>query len=453
VSAQSAPEGLAAEQQPASSTRSSRSQQSAAAPRSGSTQLTSAEDIVNEVRAKRARHPQRATDKRATDTEVFVPALLDSELQVRARSKAARDAEKKEAARKAAADKKELDELVRIATAAGKQAERDEVRAAKEAEKRERQVAVEAEKEAARAAKEAAADAAAFESMMARLAPSDQSGATGPRAFLELISACASIAADKFPEDTKVLTPLQAIDEPTASLQALSRKWREAFARAWEAARNETSPKSKRIAFQTSLGLSTRDTYLAFCEVLTSAGCSADDCEGACPALWEVGQGVLETYIMLNEPVREDELDPSPIEPIGDEARGVVYYMAGWAAREELARTYRHASKQVPLVQALLHDPGEPLPDDEAVRYVESRELWGGLLRVRMAVLDWFIKVEMQLRRFLTMDGIQRLRGLVIDRAASAIVKDKAITADFLELVAPAIKTHWLPCELGWQGA
>ncbi len=147
---------------------------------------------------------------------------------------------------------------------------------------------------------------------------------------------------------------------------------------------------------------------------------------------FRIDRRVAHLYVSLNSP-------PKPVLPIPPPSslehveRGVVLYLAGWAVRASLSHAYRHTRELLPALQQLLSlDAAADQMGNELkveLAYLESRELFGGLLRVRSPVLAFFVSLELELRSVLTMETLLDLREHVIQHAAGRIRSESLVLA------------------------
>eukprot|EP00966_Prymnesium_polylepis_P162890 3764763-Prymnesium_polylepis.1 len=59
--------------------------------------------------------------------------------------------------------------------------------------------------------------------------------------------------------------------------------------------------------------------------------------------------------------------------------------------------------------------------NNEALLYIESRELYGGLLRLDSTATNFFVQVELELRAVLTMEKVLLLREQAVEVAAKTV--------------------------------
>lgn len=367
---------------------------------------------------------------------------LEAEQEARAAAKAARLAEKE--AQKAAKDQqrqlrkeqKLMEAHARRQAAEDKRLQREELARQKAAAKAQRDLerlqALAQREEELREREEQRL----YEQVLRETAPSDLDGATTTaRAFLSVMVDAAEDAHDALPTAMQKLSDGLRVEWELApqALQQLAEVWRVQFAAAWQAARQQSDVAQKKIRFMAALA---GETTIARFNAARGVWPSVSQMELG-PYLQALQQALLIRYVALNSPPQPGAVhgEPSTLEPA---ERGVVHYLAGWSVRASLSYSYRHLKPLVPLLQQLVAiDPPFAEPD-AAQLYLESRELHGGLLRVRPAVAQAFERIELSLRSVLTKENILLLRESVIAHAASQLKSNKEPTLALIKEMGEA---------------
>ena len=286
---------------------------------------------------------------------------------------------------------------------------------------------------AARARQQQAQEDAAFDAMMKHVAPSDLEGLTSTRdGLLTLLQLVANQLVSEQPQHAAALAPLVAATGEEAAVERYLDKVSKVFSSAFTAAMS-LPPREhgqRRMTFAGTLARSTRELYDLFVALESTASESKLGL-----VHYRLQEAFKKQYISLNMP--ETEL-PKPLAEaasIDAEERGVVYYIAGFAMRKELLHAYKQEAALVPLLQSLLLSDGDAPLDEDARKYLAARELWGGLTRVSVGFARWLEAVEVQVRRYLSMDSLLNLRELAMESAASAVGRSEELITMFGELL------------------
>lgn len=297
----------------------------------------------------------------------------------------------------------------------------------KEVEKGERQQQREVERaehraERARSAAQRAVDKE-LEAALNHLSPSDLAGkTTTTRGFLELVRAAAREVRDgesgplPLPPRLRPCVAFVEMEPVTDELLALAELWRALYAAAWDAAAQHSDAVQKRTAFAAALGPSAQ---VQLFEAAQRASTTARSDLG--PVMTHLQRAVRSAYIALNSPPQPAEVEHAT-EALDGIERGIVKYTSAWAVRQVLGFAERHRPGLLPALQALVEikeAPNAEIGRDELL--FESRELHGGLLRVKPPVSAAFEAVERELRSTLTMDRLLTLREQVVEVAAERV--------------------------------
>ena len=320
--------------------------------------------------------------------------------------------EKKEAERAA---NRALKEAEKAASAARKEAEKAASAARKEAEKAASAAETTARKQAVAQAKAAtrqherisAAAAREFDSAAALLPPSDLAGTT--ETAEGFFSLCVAPALKALASDYEaVLQPLVA--EPLcAAASSFVGAWAVQLRTAYSAGAAEKSG----YAFEALLGDDFRKrSFELFCALPRSA-VSTEVKLGITHS--RLQDAIVKLYCCANGGTlaAPEALEAASLE---QEEEGVVLYLSGRAWQKVARAAHKSHKEWLPVLEVLvLRDDQEYSEDNPAVQYVASRDLYGGLTRVRLQFGELMKNVELKLRKYLTPAGIDRYRAQVME--------------------------------------
>ena len=182
-------------------------------------------------------------------------------------------------------------------------------------------------------------------------------------------------------------------DHASSELMDFMALWRRIFADAWTAASAAAEAAEKRVRFTGKVARA----HVELFEAATQVSTADEDALGLVLSL--LAFRVRDVYAELNSPPTPAAA-PEEAPPLTPDERGVVMYVSGWGLRCGLAWAYRHAKDLVPHLQQLVRvTPSDDDASDEALIYIESRELHGGLIRLTPAAVACFEQVPTLLHR------------------------------------------------------
>lgn len=401
-------------------------------------------------RARESNHSDASNDFAAAGVGMEVP---EPEAMETAAAKRKRLADEKRRQREALRERvleqkaaeKEQKRLKKLEKARAAEQEKEARQAEKQAKQREKEAerrAKSAREQEAALEKERAEEERQFQLMLDAMAPSDLDGkTTHAAAFLALVRVAADdmAAATTTPQRLRPpLLQLTRMSDTAPALLELMELWRQQYAEAWQAASQQAEVAQKRVRFLAALGPS------AQAMLFSAAQCVwADvprDMLGS--LLFALQRCVRERYITLNMPPAPAH-EPATVDALTVPERGLVKYLAGWAVRSSLAYAERHAKALLPVLQQLV-EPARERPAaaaDPIDVYLESRELYGGLLRVCTEAALAFETVEAELRTALTKENLLFLRDAVLAHAATRVTQSAAVNNAFASLLVGGSET------------
>ena len=274
---------------------------------------------------------------------------------------------------------------------------------------------------------------------LAALPPSDRTGQTASaEGFLRLVSTTAIKLRDQLPPPfwPSLHFLAHATTDEQPALMGFIDQWRRLFVEAWEAAAAQTDAAQKRAHLYSVLARGHVSLYEAGLPL-----CGRPQAEFG-PAFCRLQHAVRDAWVVLNEP-------PPPPLPAEDgpdlstEERGVVRHIGGWALRCELAHSYSHGERA--LVSCLQQCVSVDEPNacvDAAQLYIESRELYGGLLRITNEMAWVFEKVELELHASLTLQRLLDEGENVLQASSVRVNTSMTVTNLFRELWPESPPAH-----------
>ena len=371
-------------------------------------------------RAKAAKKARRAEEKAKERAEVEVRRVHALALRAEKEKVAAERAADRERSQVQAVLDRLLKEVERMEEKEERQQQRDAERAERDAER-------------ARSAAQRAIDKE-LEAALNHLSPSDLAGkTTTARGFLELVRAVAREVRDgesgplPLPPRLRQCVTFVEMEPVTDELLALAELWRALYAAAWDAAAQHSDAVQKRTTFAAALGPLVQAQLFEAAQRASTAPRS-----DLGPVMMHLQGAVRSAYVALNSPPQPEEAEATTKALDGIE-RGIVSYCSAWAVRQVLGFAQRHHPDLLPALQALVET--REVPEDAEIGrddlLFESRELHGGLLRVKPPVSAAFEAVEMELRSTLTMERLLMLREQVVEVAAERVSASERVIRRF----------------------